>query len=96
MIATSNNTPSTLVAYSSRRSSHGLFLHGQANDEISGRTARTAFARLKSVLWSRPEISLKTKGCIYEALIRIILLYGCETWPVRAEDLRRLEVFDSD
>ncbi len=71
---------------------------GQAKDEISGRIglARSAFARLKSALWSRREISLKTKGRIYEALIRTILLYGCETWPVRVEDLRRLEVFDND
>ncbi len=32
----------------------------------------------------------------WEALIRTILLYGCETWPVRVEDLRRLEVVDND
>ncbi len=41
--------------------------------------ARRAFARLKSALWSRREISLKTKGRICKALIRTILLYGCET-----------------
>ncbi len=65
---------------------------GQAKDKISGRIglARGAFARLKSVLWSRREISPKTKGRIYEALIRTILLHGCETWTVRVEDLRRL------
>ncbi len=62
---------------------------GQAKDEISGRIglARSAFARLKSALWSRREISLKTKGRIYEALIRTILLYGCETGPVRVGGL---------
>ncbi len=26
----------------------------------------------------------------------MILLYGCETWPLRVEDQRRLEVFDND
>ncbi len=71
---------------------------GQAKDDISGRIglARSSFTRLKSTLWSRREIPLKTKGRSYEALIRMILLYGCETWPARAEDLRRLEVFDND
>ncbi len=61
----------------------------QAKDEISDRSglARSAFTRLKSALWSRQEISLKTKGRIYETLIRTILLYGCETWSVRAEGL---------
>ncbi len=37
---------------------------GQAKDEISGRIglARSAFTRLKATLWSRREISPKTKG----------------------------------
>ncbi len=71
---------------------------GQAKDEISVRIglARSAFTRLKSTLWSRREISFKTKGRIYEALVRTVFLYGCETWPVRVKDLRRLEVFDND
>ncbi len=29
-------------------------------------------------------------------MVRTILLYGCETWPLRVEDQRCLEVFDSD
>ncbi len=71
---------------------------GQSKDEISGRIglARSAFAHLKSTLWFRREISLKTKGGIYEALIWTILLYGCETWSVRVKDIRWLEVFDND
>ncbi len=50
---------------------------GQEKDEISERVclARSAFTRLKATLWSRWEISLKTKGRIYEALVRTILLY---------------------
>ncbi len=28
--------------------------------------------------------------------MRSILLYGCETWPVRVADERMLEVFDND
>ncbi len=71
---------------------------GQAKDEICGRIglARSAFTQLKATLWSRRKISLKTNGRIYEALVRTVLLYGGETWPVHVEDLRRLEVLDND
>ena len=58
--------------------------------------ARSAFVRLKRWLCGRREISTATKGRIYLAIVRTILLYGCETWPLRAVDLRKLEVFDND
>ena len=69
---------------------------GQAKIEIGVRTdnARKAFVQLKCVLWRKKEISLKTKLRVYEAAIRPVLLYGCETWPLRAEDIRKLQVFD--
>ncbi len=38
---------------------------------------------------------LRTKGRVYQALVRSILLYGCETWPVRVADEMTLEVFDN-
>ncbi len=33
---------------------------------------------------------------VSQAAVRSILLYGCETWPVRVADERILEVFDND
>ncbi len=39
---------------------------------------------------------MRTKGRVYRAVVRSILLYGCETWPVRVADERMLEVFDND
>ncbi len=71
---------------------------GQAVREIESRTnsARMAFNRLHTALWSRREISRKTKSRVYTTLVRTILLYGCETWPLRVEDRKRLEVFDND
>nr|CAH8840565.1 unnamed protein product [Trichobilharzia regenti] len=70
--------------------------NGQAKNEVNARisNARNAFLQLRSVLWSKREISLRTKIRVYQASIRPVLLYGCETWPLRAEDLRRLEVVD--
>ncbi len=58
--------------------------------------ARCAFSRLQSCLWSWREISLRTKGRVYQVVVRSILLYGCETWPGRVADERMLEVFDND
>ena len=70
--------------------------NGQAKDEIKRRVdnARRVFLQLKNTLWRRGEISLRTKIRVYQAAIRPVLLYGCETWPLRVEDLRMLEVFD--
>ncbi len=51
---------------------------------------------LSPTILSRREISLRTKGRVYQTVVRSILLYGCETWPVRVADERMLEVFDND
>ncbi len=69
--------------------------NGQGTEEIRSRInlARSAFFRLQFCLRSRREISLRTKGRVYQAVVRSILLYGCETWPVRVADERVLEVF---
>ena len=71
---------------------------GQGYAEISCRInqARAAFARLQPCLWARREVSITTKARVFQAVVRSILLYGSETWPVRAEDLHKLEVFDND
>lgn len=72
--------------------------NGQGGDEIERRInlARVAFNRLQKCLWSRREIALRTKSRVYQAVVRSILLYGCETWPVRVADLKKVEVFDND
>ncbi len=58
--------------------------------------ARSAFSRLQSCLWSRREISLRTKGRVYQAVVCSILLYGCEIWCVRVADEGILKIFDND
>ncbi|VDN56297.1 unnamed protein product [Dracunculus medinensis] len=71
-------------------------LNGQAKDDITTRitAARNAFFRLTKPLWNRREIIIKTKIRIYNAVIRSILLYGSETWPMRVEDIKKLSAFD--
>ena len=63
--------------------------------EINARIskARMAFANLLH-LWCRNDVSLPVKGRVYNAAVRSVLLYGCETWPLRQQDVHRLEVFD--
>ncbi len=58
--------------------------------------ARSAFSRLQSCLWSRREILLDTNGRVCQAVVRSILLYSCETWPLRVADERMLAVFHYD
>ncbi len=72
--------------------------NGQGTEEIRSRIfpARCSFCRIQSCLLSRREISVRTKGRVYQAVVRSILLYCCETWPVRVADERMLEVFDND
>nr|CAX83711.1 endonuclease-reverse transcriptase [Schistosoma japonicum] len=69
--------------------------NGLVSEEISARIrkARLAFANLRH-LWRRRDIRLSTKGRVYCTAVRPVLLYGCETWPLRVEDTRRLLAFD--
>ncbi|KER22936.1 hypothetical protein T265_09067 [Opisthorchis viverrini] len=68
---------------------------GSVADEVSARIskARITFANLRH-LWRQKGISLDLKGRVYQATVRAVLLHGCETWPLRVEDVRRLQVFD--
>ncbi|KER31923.1 hypothetical protein T265_01860 [Opisthorchis viverrini] len=58
-------------------------------DEVNARIckARTAFANLRH-LWRQNGLSLNFKGLL------AVLLYGCETWPIRAAEPRRIQASD--
>jgi hypothetical protein len=73
-----------------------ISMNGDGAPEISTRIAKAegAFALLSGCLWSNDRISLATKLSIYYASVRPVLLYGCETWPLRAADLNRLQSFE--
>ncbi len=72
--------------------------NGRGTEEIRRRTnlALSIFSHLQSSLWSWRKIPLSTKGRVYQAVGRSILLYGCETWLVRVAYERMLEVLDND
>ena len=68
---------------------------GSIAEELSSciQKVQLAFSNLHH-LWRRNDVKLSTKGRIYSAAVRSVLLYGSETWPLKAEDIRRLSVFD--
>lgn len=49
---------------------------------------RLVFVNLR-YLWCRRDIRLSIKCRVYTAAGRSVLLYGAESWPLRANDTRR-------
>jgi hypothetical protein len=70
--------------------------NGSSTTEIRSRIAKAqaAFSNLNTVLWRDRDVELATKLKVYLAAIRPILLYACETWIQKADDLRRLQSFE--
>ena len=68
---------------------------GGIGSEISARIskARMTFANLFH-LSRKNDVSLPVEGRVYNAAVRCVLLYRCETWPLQQQDVHRLEVFD--
>ena len=48
------------------------------------------FRELSPTLTAR-KASLKLKGKVYSTCIQSVLVYGSETWAMKAEDMQRLE-----
>ena len=69
--------------------------NGNITSEITVRIskAQAAFSNLRH-LWRCTDVSLATKGRVYNATVRLTLPYGSETWPLRSGDLHKLQVFD--
>ena len=47
---------------------------------------------LDSILESR-DITLPTKVCLVKAMIFPVVMYGCESWPVKKAEHRRIDAF---
>lgn len=54
--------------------------------------ARATIICLQTCLWSRREISLRTKFRVYLVVVCVFLFYESETWPLGVVDA----VFDSE
>ena len=54
------------------------------------RCAWAKFKELSSILTAR-DVSHRMKGKIFRACVQSVLIYGTETWAMKAENLRSLE-----
>ena len=62
-------------------------------DKRIGKKAAPTLARLTARVWTRPNLSVKTKMAVYNACVTSTLLYGSETWTTYAGQERRLNTF---
>ena len=57
-----------------------------------GKAAR-AFGCLQKPIFQNHRLSVETKRKVYRAVVLSVLLYGAETWAIKAESVRRLSGF---
>ena len=57
------------------------------------RRASRAFACLRSAIFHNKKLSMATKREVYKAVVLPTLLYGAETWTVKADSVRRMRDF---
>ena len=43
---------------------------------------------------SEKNISLPTKVCLVKAMVFPVVMYGCESWPIKKAEHRRIDAFE--
>ena len=68
---------------------------GDCSHEIKRRLllGRKVMTNLDSIFESRG-ITLPTKVCLVKALVFPVVMYGCESWPVKKAKCRRIDAFE--
>ena len=54
---------------------------------------RKVMTNLNSILKSR-NITLPTKVCLVKAMIFPVVMYGCESWPIKKAECQRIDAFE--
>jgi hypothetical protein len=54
---------------------------------------RKAMTNLDSILKSR-DITLLTKFCLVKAMVFPVIMYRCESWPIKKAECRRIDAFE--
>jgi hypothetical protein len=69
--------------------------NGDGTCEVQNRIAKAqaAMSMLKS-LWNNRRVSNSLKKRVYLASVRPVLLYGCDTWPLRSDHEKKLDAFE--
>lgn len=69
---------------------------GKCQQDIQRRIAiASATFQAMTNLWDSPKVTRRTKANVYNACVRSIVLYGCESWTLRQQDSQALSVFDN-
>ena len=69
--------------------------NGDGTVEIRSRIAKAQAAMsMLRCLWNNRRISIKTKKRVYMASVRPVLVYACETWPLKSEHEKKLDAFE--
>ena len=54
---------------------------------------RKVMTNLGSILKSR-DIILPTKVCLVKAMVFLVVMYGCESWPIKKAEHRTIDAFE--
>lgn len=68
---------------------------GDVMQDVKARIGKASrvFGYLRSAVFGNPTLSIPTKRVVYKATVLAVLLYGAETWTLKAEHVRRLTSF---
>ena len=83
-------TVSDFILGGSKITADGYCSHEIKRHLLLGRKIMT---NLDSILKSR-EITLSTKVRLVKAMVFPVVMYGCESWPVKKAEHRRIDVFE--
>ena len=69
--------------------------HGDCSHEITRHLllGRKVMTNLDSILKSR-DITLPTNVCLIKAMVFPVVMYGCESWPIKKAECRRIDAFE--
>ena len=72
-----------------------LSCDGEVMKDVKSRIAKVskAFGCLRIPIFNNPILSIPTKRAVYRATVVSVLMYGAETWTLRAEHVRHLTAF---
>ena len=68
---------------------------GDVMQDVKARIGKASrvFGCLRGAVFGNPILSIPTKRAMYKAAVLVVLLYGAETWTLKAEHVRRLTSF---
>ena len=83
-------TVTDLIFWGSKITADGDCSHEIKRHLLLGRKAMT---NLDSILKSK-DITLPTKVHLVKAMVFPVVIYGCESWPIRKAERRRIDAFE--